>query len=253
MPRTLEGLRALPGIGRYTAAAIASIAFGADVAVLDGNVKRVLARVLDFRDDVKTPRGEKQLWVLAQSLVPAGRAADYNQAIMDLGATVCTPRAPQCPVCPLRAMCTARNLGVQLERPVVKRRPTALPHHTLVAGVIYKGRRVLIVQRPTGELLGGLWAFPGGRRAGREPLAEGLRRIVHGEWGLEITVGARRQTLTHSFTHFRITQHVFECEWQNGGLKRRPGVKWVRLSALKHYPMGKVDRQIAKGLNRDTS
>ena len=251
MPRTVEGLRALPGIGSYTAAAIASIAFGVDAAVLDGNVKRVLARVFDFREDVKSPRGEKQLWALAQSLVPAGHAADYNQAVMDLGATVCTPRAPKCPACPLRRMCAARKLGVQLQRPVMKREPAAIPHHVLVAGVIHKGGRVLIVQRPSEALLGGLWAFPSGRRMGREPLAERLRRIVRGEWGLEVKVGVRRQTLAHAFTHFRITQHVFECEWQNGTVKRDSAIKWVRPSELKNYPMGKTDRQVAKGLIRE--
>ncbi|MBM2850845.1 MAG: mutY [Anaerolineales bacterium] len=246
LPRTLDGLRALPGIGRYTAAAIASIAFGVDAAVLDGNVKRVLARVFDVREDVKSPRGEKRLWEIAEALAPRGRAGDYNQAIMDLGATICTPRAPKCDVCPLRSPCAARKLGVQLERPVARSR-AAIPHHIEVAGVIRKGNRVLIAQRPAHKLLGGLWAFPGGRRARNESLAACLRRVVRDEFGITISVGPQAQTLTHAFTHFRITLHVFDCRWRSGGV-RRAAARWVHVGALGRYPMGKTDRQVAKRL-----
>jgi A/G-specific adenine glycosylase len=258
MPRTVEELRALPGVGRYTAAAIASLAFGEDAAVLDGNVKRVLARVFDFRGDVKAAAGEKRLWDIAETLAPPGRAADHNQALMDLGASLCTPRAPQCGECPLRALCAARKLGVQLERPVTRPR-AALPHHLEVAGVIRKRDRVLIAQRPANKLLGGLWAFPGGRRAGRESLAACLRRVVRDEFGMTISVGPQTQMLTHAFTHFRLTLHVFDCEWRSGRLRRAPGAgndaapsgasaRWVRAGELGRYPMGKTDRQIAKQL-----
>lgn len=246
LPRTLEGLRALPGIGRYTAAAIASIAFGVDAAVLDGNVKRVLARVFDFREDVKSPRGEKRLWEIAEALVPAGRAGDYNQALMDLGATICTPRAPQCDVCPLRSSCAARRLGVQLERPVARAR-VAIPRHIEVAGVIRKHGHVLIVQRPAQKLLGGLWAFPGGRKAGNEGFAACLRRVVREEFGITISVGPQAQTLTHAFTHFRITLHVFDCHWRHGRVQSA-SARWVRVGELGRHPMGKIDRQIAKRL-----
>src|SRR6185369_3543428 len=109
LPQTVDELLALPGIGRYTAGAIASIAFGVDAPVLDGNVKRVLARVFDIQTDVKSPAGARELWALAASLVPSGRAGDYNQALMDLGATLCTPRAPACDICPVRELCAARR------------------------------------------------------------------------------------------------------------------------------------------------
>src|SRR5512137_1830169 len=111
LPQTLDGLRALPGIGLYTAAAIGSIAFGIDAAALDGNLKRVLARIFDVRQDVTSPGGEKSVRALAESLVPPGRAGDYNQALMDLGATICTPRAPRCDACPVQTLCEAYRLG----------------------------------------------------------------------------------------------------------------------------------------------
>jgi len=246
LPRTPEGLRVLPGIGRYTAAAIASIAFGVDAAVLDGNVKRVLARVFDFREEVRSSQGEKKLWALAESLTPPGRAGDHNQALMDLGATICTPRAPACAACPLRAMCAAHRLGVQLERPVTAKR-SPVPQHRLVSGVIRKNGRVLIVQRPVEQLLGGLWAFPAGQCESGKDQADCLRRLLRGESGIEISVGPQIQTLAHAFTHFRVTQHVFDCRWRSGSPRSQSGAlaRWVRVAELNRYPMGKIDRQIA--------
>jgi A/G-specific adenine glycosylase len=250
MPRTLEGLRTLPGIGRYTAAAIASIAFEVDAAVLDGNVKRVLARVFDVREDVKSPRGEKKLWEIAESLLPRGRAGDYNQALMDLGATLCTPRAPACSICPLRTICVARKLGVQLERPVARPR-AAVPHHTFVAGVVYKRGQVLITQRPADQLLGGLWAFPAGRCDDSQTLTECLSQLMRKKYGIRVSIGSKAQTLNHGFTHFRMTVHVYECRWQTGRAQptaRNAQSRWVRVAELNQYPMGKIDRQIAKRL-----
>ena len=248
LPRSVAALQALPGIGRYTAGAIASIAFGVDAPVLDGNVKRVLARVFDFQADVKSPAGAKQLWTLAESLVPRGRAGDYNQALMDLGATVCTPRAPACPTCPLRNLCAARRLGVQLQRPVTPPR-RARPERVYAAGVVRKAGRVLLGQRSTDELLGGLWAFPAGECGPGAELDECLQHALGQDWGLEVTVGSQVRTLRHGFTHFKLTLYVFECRWRAGRLKRGTSPRrWVRPAELDAYPMGKTDRQIADGL-----
>ena len=250
LPDTLPELLALPGIGRYTAGAIASIAFGVDAPVLDGNVKRVLARVFDIRADVKSPAGVKELWSLAESLVPRGKAGDYNQALMDLGATVCTPRAPACEVCPLRALCAARRLGVQLERPVLPA-PRARPERVYAAGVVHKDGRVLLGQRPADELLGGLWAFPAVEAGPAGDLEAGLSRALLEDWGLEAGVGARTQILYHGFTHFKLTLHVFECHWRTGRLKSGASPRrWARPAELQAYPMGKTDRQIALALLR---
>jgi A/G-specific adenine glycosylase len=246
LPQTVAGLRALPGIGPYTAAAVASIAFGVDAAALDGNLKRVLARLFDVRQDIKSTAGDKTLRTLAESLVPPGQAGDYNQALMDLGATICLPRAPRCDVCPVQAMCEAYRLGVQLERPVSRRR-TPIPQRQAAAGVVWKNGRLLLVQRPADALLGGLWAFPQVPRRGRESFAGGLARALCDVWGLTVAVLAELPSQTQTFTHFRLALHVFECQWQSG---RASGAncKWVRLSALADYPMGKSDRQIAQHL-----
>lgn len=247
LPRDVESLRRLPGIGRYTAGAIASIAFGADAAVLDGNVKRVLARVFDYRKDVKSAQGERELWEIAETLVPKGMAGDFNQAMMDLGATLCAPKAPDCARCPLLGLCAAQKLGVQEKRPVTKKKPPT-PHYTVTAGIIRKNGRVLIAQRPADKLLGGLWEFPGGKREPGESLAECLQRELREELGIEVAVGAQTQTLRHAYTHFKITLHVFECQWRRGKARALEvaAFKWVRPGELAKYAMGKTDRQIAE-------
>ncbi|MBP7355647.1 MAG: A/G-specific adenine glycosylase, partial [Longilinea sp.] len=162
MPRTAADLALLPGVGRYTAAAIASMAFGQNEAALDGNIRRVLARIFNVTLPARSPEGERQLWALAQQHLPPGRAGDYNQALMDLGSQICTPRAPACLVCPLQALCQAAALGLQAERPVMSSRPP-VPLWTVTAAVIWRADRVLIARRPSRGLLGGLWEFPGGK------------------------------------------------------------------------------------------
>lgn len=249
VPQTLADLRTLPGIGAYTAGAIASIAFGLDAAALDGNLKRVLARLFDIREDVKGARGEKALRRLAESLVPPGRAGEYNQALMDLGATICTPRAPQCEACPVQSLCKAYRLGVQLERPVSRRR-APIPHRQAAAGIVRKNGRILLVQRPSEQLLGGLWAFPQAPRRARESYAVGLARAVRENLGLGIAVLSEIHRQTQTFSHFHLTLHVFECRWQNGKASGA-NCRWVRLSTLEDYPMGKADRQIARRLRAD--
>ena len=269
LPRTVAGLRALPGIGRYTAGALASMAFGVDAAVLDGNVKRVLARVFDVTMDVKSAAGEKELWALADSLLPPGRAGDYNQALMDLGATVCLPRAPLCLLCPVREQCAAFRLGLQAERPVVPAR-RAQPMRHEVAGVIRKGDRVLLVQRAADGLLGGLWAFPAchlpaslpvgspvGAAAGaandnEETRAAALARLLRDDFGLTVALGPAGPTLRHTFTHFRLTVWVVPGAWQAGRLRAGATARrWVRVSALGDYAMGKTDRAMANAAKRE--
>jgi len=162
-PRTLEGLRTLPGVGPYTAGAVGSIAFGLDVPVLDGNVIRVLARLFNIEDDVRQAGTKRRLWKLAGEIVPAGRAAAWNEGLMELGQRVCVPRSPRCDVCPVRDFCEARALGVQEQRPI-RSQKARTPHYDVTAGVIRDGDgHILIAQRKLDAMLGGLWEFPGGK------------------------------------------------------------------------------------------
>ncbi len=249
VPNDLERLRTLPGVGRYTAGAILSIAFNGDAAVVDGNVKRVLSRLFNLRYDVKSGRGEKKLWELAESLVPRGKAGDHNQALMDLGATICKPQNPLCDRCPLKKICEAKKLGVQEARPVIKKRkPT--PHYDVTAGIIRKNGRVLIAQRPVDKLLGGMWEFPGGKMEDGETKEMCLRRELKEELGIEVKVGKQVMTLRHAYSHFKITLYVFESKLIKGKPRaiEVADFKWLPPRALAAYPMGKTDRLIAESL-----
>lgn len=243
LPRDLDALRGLPGIGRYTVGAIASIAFGMDEPTLDGNLRRVFARLFDVIEPADSPAGEKILWGLAAEYLPKGQAGDYNQALMDLGATICLPKNPRCLLCPLTELCAAREAGTQELRPVLKPKKET-PHVVHAAAVIVREGRVLLAQRPSEGLLGGMWEFPNGPVAG-DP-AEGLAQAVETGYGFQVQAGEAVGTVQHAYTHFKITVHAFCAEAAH--VPRCPNLQWVPIAELENYPMGKVDRQIAKKL-----
>jgi A/G-specific adenine glycosylase len=244
LPRDLKALQKLPGIGRYTVGAIASIAFNMDEPTLDGNLRRVFARLFDVSEPADSPAGEKILWKLAAGHLPRGQAGDYNQALMDLGATICLPRKPRCLLCPLMEICAARANGTQEQRPVLKPRKET-PSFTHAAGVITINGKVLLAKRPSKGLLGGMWEFPNGRVEG-EPAKE-LESALEAGYQLKVRTGEALGTVQHAYTHFRVTVHAFRCELVTTSANEN--LKWVKLEEMEDYPMGKVDRQIARVLH----
>ncbi len=244
LPRDLKALRELPGIGRYTVGAIASIAFNMDEPTLDGNLRRVFARLFDVSEAADSPAGEKILWNLTAGHLPRGQAGDYNQALMDLGATICLPRNPRCLLCPLMEICEARANGTQEQRPVLKPRKET-PFFTHAAGVMTMNGKVLLAKRPSKGLLGGMWEFPNGRVDG-EP-AEELESALEAGYQLKVRTGEALVTVQHAYTHFRVMVHAFRCELVNTSANEN--LKWVKLEEMADYPMGKVDRQIARVLH----
>ena len=253
LPADPAQLTRLPGIGPYTAAAIASIAYGRDALALDGNLRRVLARFFGVETPVDTPAGQRELRARAQNAWPPGRAGDFNQALMDLGATVCTPRNPACADCPLRPWCVAHATGRVADLPR-RRRRAAVPHYTVVAGIARRGETVLLAQRPTHKMLGGLWEFPGGKVEPGEDLTAALRREWREELGLTIEPGPELGVFRHAYSHFRITLHALMVRAWHGEPQplQAAAVRWVPLADLATYPMGKVDRQIARRLRTQT-
>ncbi|MFM8321102.1 MAG: A/G-specific adenine glycosylase [Chloroflexota bacterium] len=250
IPSSAAALSRLPGIGRYTAGAIASIAFGQDAAALDGNLRRVLARVFNVTEPARSPAGERRLWALAEANLPAGAAGDYNQALMDLASSICTPRKPGCARCPLQPLCQAYALGVQEQRPVLEKKHP-VPHYLVAAAVIRRGGLLLLAQRPAKGLLGGLWEFPGGKLQPGEDLPTCLAREIREELDAGIDVHAHLGVYRHAYTHFKVTLHAFECTLQPGQEPRpvqAADVRWVTPPELTAYPMGKIDRQIARSL-----
>lgn len=251
IPSQREELEKLPGIGQYTAGAIASIAFGKREPALDANIRRVLARVFNVTLPARSPEGERQLWALARVILPEERAGDVNQALMDLGSSTCTPHAPACMLCPLAAHCQARALGVQEARPVLEAK-AAVPHYTVTAAIIQCEERVLIARRPPNGLLGGMWEFPGGKQENGETLPECLEREIMEELGVPVQVGEPFGIYRHAYTHFKVTLHAFGCRLT--GAEPQPlhasEIRWVTPVELSAFPMGKIDRQIASVLQQ---
>ena len=226
IPADREALLRLPGVGRYTAGAILSLAFGQAEPIVDGNVRRVLCRVDDIADDPKALRTERRLWERADALVraaPTGQAGDLNEALMELGALVCKPGRPDCAACPLAEVCLAHQRGVETARPVRAARKQT-PHYDVTAALIRDTSGCfLIVRRPAEGLLGGMWGFPGSAAGDCDTqvalpaalatcLADALRETL----GIEVVVGEALPAIRHAYTHFRITLQPFHCRIVSG-------------------------------------
>lgn len=249
VPASRKALMTLPGIGAYTAAAVSSIAFNQDETALDGNIQRVYARLYALKEPLNTPLAQERLSEYATSNLPPGQAGDYNQALMDLGAAICTARSPRCPLCPLAQHCQARQQGMQQVLPLKTPR-LPQPHITVTAAVIQRGGQVLIARRPSKGLLGGMWEFPGGKLEPAETLEACLVREIKEEMGVKILVKAEFGVYQHAYTHFRVTLHAFLCELAGGEPVNIQAAQlaWVEPQRLADFPMGKIDRQIAARL-----
>jgi len=246
VPASMDDLRKLPGVGAYTAAAVASLAFGADEPALDGNLRRVLARVITLSEDPRGFRGESQLMETARRLLPPGRTGDFNQALMDLSSLVCLPKIPRCADCPLADFCQAYKENRQTDFPIKTKKPP-VPTITVTAGVLRRGNSVLLSRRPANGLLGGLWEFPGGKQEPGESLPDCLARELREELGIEVLVDEEIGRFRHAYSHFRVVLHAFECKIVCG--EPRPlaseALAWVDVEQLGGYAMGKIDRMIA--------
>lgn len=230
LPGRAAELRNLPGVGRYTAGAIASIAFGEPAPLVDGNVARVLARVYAVDDDVKSTAGQKALWALAERLVPETAPGDFNQGLMELGATVCTPTSPQCLVCPLAALCRARAQGRTAELPVMPRRKRAgeLPRLDLIAAWVERRGRLLLARRRADGLYGGLWELPSA------PTPKQLRALLGAGARLGRRIeAAHEQTLSHRRLRLRLVTGAV-----TGRVVPTSDPGYDRLA---WYPLGRVD------------
>ncbi len=245
LPSAAPELEALPGIGRSTAGAIASIAFGRDEPVLDGNVRRVVSRLLGIGGDLARSASRRALWEASRSLILPGKGRETALALMDLGNLVCTPRGPRCDDCPIRGACRARREGRADEIPL-KVRKGPLPRHDVVVAVIEDAKgRILIVRRPDEGLLGGLWAFPGGKREEGETLEAALAREIAGDLGVGIAVGGKLGTVPHAYTHYRVTLHAYRCRPSRGVPRVSRDVKWIPPARLADYALPRSNRKIA--------
>ncbi|MCH8486071.1 MAG: A/G-specific adenine glycosylase [Candidatus Cyclonatronum sp.] len=251
-PQTYHEIRALKGIGPYTAAAVASIAFGLPHAVMDGNVIRVLSRYFGIQEDVSLPATKAQIQQLADGLLDTARPGDFNQAVMELGATVCTPKSPLCAGCPLSTGCVAYKTGKTAELPF-KAPKKKIPHHQIVVGICVDDEdRILIALRPEDKMLGGLWEFPGGKVEEGESRKEALIRELKEELGVEVMPGLRLCEVKHAYTHFKITLNAWICRIKTGEPGPRPKaskeLRWITRAELTEYPFPKANRKVTEAL-----
>jgi A/G-specific adenine glycosylase len=240
LPDNLKDLLSLPGIGRSTAGAILSFAYNKEAPILDGNVKRVLSRL--FAISGSKAKTEKFLWGISESLIPKGCSNPFNQALMDLGSMLCTPKDPQCPHCPLRDFCKGKASG-NPERYPTKGSKKRIPHINAISAVIQRDDKVLLNRRPPKGLLGGLWEFPNWKSEGRKN-RRWLTNRIRNEMGVSVNVKEPIGTFHQTFSHFKLTLHVYHCQTIN----RNEKGSWIPIKNLPLLPMSRIHRRIAQAL-----
>ena len=246
-PRSFDEVLALPGIGRYTASAILSIALGQRHAAIDTNAARVLARVFLVRGDARSGRARQRIERLGAEAVPAERPGDHNQALMELGSVMCLPRDPRCGECPLVEVCEVRRRGLQAKVPAPRERIVTRAERAVV-GIVRRNGKVLIAQRPTDAVWGGLWVFPGtdlmdGTEA-RRALTDRLREA----FGLKVVVGGAAANVTYGIMNRRVQLSVHACAVQSGRTRARArsATRWVRPAELGGFAMPAPHRRVAR-------
>lgn len=249
-PTTLETVMTLPGIGRTTAGGILSAAFNQPTPILDGNVKRVLARLIAL--NLPPSKAINFLWQASESLLDPQHPRDFNQALMDLGATLCTPKNPACLLCPWNQHCHAYRMNMQNELPVAESRAPS-PHKQIGVAVIWNDQGQILIDRRRQEgLLGGLWEFPGGKIELGETVEACIQREILEELGIAIEVGDHLITIDHAYTHFRVTLNVHHCRHVSG--EPRPiecdEVRWVPVDQLDQYPFPVANVKIIEVLQQ---
>ena len=261
MPRDRVLIRELPGVGRYIAGAILSFAFDLPEPIVEANSQRVLARLLAWPDDLKATSTQARLWQAAERLVPTHHAGAFNQALMDLGALICTPRSPSCLMCPVAAFCQARRRGLQDSLPVVTAKPRPLAVAEACAMVVREGR-LLFVRREAKGLWASFWEFPTIHLEGADPakrscgkpvsLAHGVERLT----GIRAQIGPEVKRLTYSVTKHRVELRAHLARGSSGELKPGPGfsdARWVLPSSVDSTGLsfGSAARRLLAWINRD--
>lgn len=249
IPDTEDEILELKGVGPYTASAVLSIAFSKPHAVVDGNVLRVLTRYLGIEDDIRSSSTKNTVQEAANELIDEDRPGDFNQAVMELGATVCTPSNPDCSECPVSSNCVAyttlKTDSIPYKSPAKKR-----PHHQIGVGIIRDDENVLIALRPEDAMLGGMWEFPGGKQKEDEDIQQTVIRELKEELGVDVTVTKPFMKLNHAYSHFKITLHAYLCELKKGNPQPKTSqqLKWVSVSELDLYPFPKANRKLTEKL-----
>jgi len=251
LPTTYESLQTLPGVGPYIAAAVASIAFNIPVPVVDGNVLRVFARFWGITDDIRDPKLRDTLFNQLTPFIQKSKPSQFNQAMMELGALICTPRNPKCSDCPLAKNCIALQTQ-QTDTLPFKSKKAPVPHYDIAVGVIWQDGKILIGRRKEDQMLGGLWEFPGGKLNVGESAEAAVVREIREETGLTTNVLHKYCVVKHAYTHFKITLTAFACEVISGTVspKSAEELKWVSPDALHDYPFPTANKKVIAAIDQ---
>ncbi|WP_076782633.1 A/G-specific adenine glycosylase [Balneola sp. EhC07] len=253
LPETYDEIIKLKGIGPYTAAAITSIAFGLPNAVVDGNVIRVITRYFGIEDDVRKTGTVKEVQSLVNELISQKQPAEFNQGMMELGATVCSPHNPDCLNCPIQSGCIATKIAKTDIIPY-KSKAKKKPHKVIGVGIIEaEDGKLLIALRPEDAMLGGLWEFPGGKQEKGETIQQTVERELLEELDVEVHAFKEFMTLKHTYSHFSITMHAWFCTLISGTPKAKSSqeIRWVKRSELEEYPFPKANKVLTERLIGD--
>ena len=246
IPDDAEELRKLPGIGRYTAGAIASIAFQKPIPLVDGNVARVLTRLFNIRKDISKPATQMELYELAGALISQRNPGTFNQALMELGSLVCVPEMPKCHLCPVSGACRAFRKGDPSLLPIQGNK-AKIKKIEMVVGILAKDGRLLVRRRPERGIWGGLWEIPGTIRTKNETPEEVLRREFEEAMKIQITIDRRLLSIQHRFTHRLATIHPFCCSLKGGTANQKihvPSVLWADRKTLKKLSLPRPHQKI---------
>jgi A/G-specific adenine glycosylase len=253
VPNSQAALLILPGIGSYTAAAICSIAFNQPVPLVDANVERVFCRIEDIAEPPKQAATKKRLLQLCTELLPADAPRQFNQALMELGALVCTPRTPACPACPVRDCCRAFAAGTVSQRPVSLKKPEKVDL-SMACGIITHEGRMYIQQRLPDDIWGGLWEFPGGQMKEGETAEQAAAREITEETGFQVTDLRPFAVVVHHYTKYRVTLHAFFCRLEEGQtaeptLQAASAFRWVSQEELDSFAFSSGHRKLIRKMN----
>jgi len=249
-PETYDQIRALPGVGDYVAAAVANFCFGARVPAIDANVARVGARLFGIIGDVRSSQLRGKIHRDLSQLMTLGCGALWTDGLIEVGALICSPRSPNCLRCPLRQDCRAFHSGHPERYGLPKTRESRREVHVACGIIRRNDGRILIAQRPEEGLLPMLWEFPGGKRQGREALPETCRREIEEELAIDVTVGRKRMVIRHTYSHYGVRLHVFECRYVSGKPKKIgcQNWRWVRPGELSRFAFPSANRAIIEGI-----
>lgn len=249
VPRSYDTLLLLPGIGKYTAGAVASIAYNESIPAIDANVRRVLSRLFCLTPSFSKDKTYREL---ALNLMGNAPASEFNQAMMEMGALICLVRNPRCQTCPISFFCQAHSKGVQTRYPA-NQKPKKIEKINVVLGIMIDNGRIYIQKRPAQGLFAGLWEFPGGKMETGENPKDALHRELQEKLGVKFKIVRREQTIRHSYTRFRVALHPFIClaRARFSPKSKAKKFRWITSEKFKHYPFPSANRKIILNLTKD--